>query len=78
MLFRSPDKATLRRVAEITGGKFFTAPSSRDLKTVYRDLGSRIGFVKERQEVTVVFAAAALLFVVAGGALSLLWFNRFP
>jgi Ca-activated chloride channel family protein len=73
-----PDKATLRRVAEVTGGKFFTAPSSRDLKTVYRDLGSRIGFVKERQEVTVVFAAAALLFVVAGGALSLLWFNRFP
>jgi Ca-activated chloride channel family protein len=73
-----PDKATLRRVAEVTGGKFFTAPSNRDLKTVYRDLGSRIGFVKERQEVTVVFAAAALLFVVAGGALSLLWFNRFP
>jgi len=73
-----PDKATLRRVAEVTGGKFFTAPSNRDLKAVYRDLGSRIGFVKERQEVTVVFAAAALLFVVAGGALSLLWFNRFP
>jgi Ca-activated chloride channel family protein len=73
-----PDKATLRRIAEVTGGKFFSAPSSRDLKTVYRDLGSRIGFVKERQEVTVVFAAAALLFVVAGGALSLLWFNRFP
>jgi Ca-activated chloride channel family protein len=73
-----PDKATLRRVAEVTGGKFFTAPSSRDLKAVYRDLGSRIGFVKERQEVTVVFAAAALLFVVAGGAMSLLWFNRFP
>jgi Ca-activated chloride channel homolog len=73
-----PDKATLRRVAEVTGGKFFTAPSNRDLKAVYHDLGSRIGFVKERQEVTVVFAAAALLFVVAGGALSLLWFNRFP
>jgi Ca-activated chloride channel family protein len=73
-----PDKATLRRVAEVTGGKFFTAPSNRDLKAVYRDLGSRIGFVKERQEVTVVFAAAALLFVVAGGAMSLLWFNRFP
>jgi Ca-activated chloride channel homolog len=73
-----PDKATLRRVAEVTGGKFFTAPSNRDLKTVYHDLGSRIGFVKERQEVTVVFAAAALLFVVAGGALSLIWFNRFP
>ncbi|HYT25834.1 MAG TPA: VWA domain-containing protein [Actinomycetota bacterium] len=73
-----PDKVTLRRVADTTGGKFFTAPSSRDLKGVYRDLGSRIGFVKERQEVTVVFAAAALLLLVAGGALSLAWFNRFP
>jgi len=73
-----PDKVTLRRVADITGGKFFTAPSNRDLKGVYRDLGSRIGFVKERQEVTVVFAAGALLLLVAGGALSLVWFNRFP
>jgi Ca-activated chloride channel homolog len=73
-----PDKVTLRRVADVTGGKFFTAPSNRDLKGVYRDLGSRIGFVKERQEVTVVFAAGALLLLVAGGALSLAWFNRFP
>jgi Ca-activated chloride channel family protein len=73
-----PDKVTLRRIADTTGGKFFTAPSNRDLKGVYRDLGSRIGFVKERQEVTVVFAAGALLLLVAGGALSLAWFNRFP
>ena len=73
-----PDKVTLRRIADATGGKFFTAPSNRDLKGVYRDLGSRIGFVKERQEVTVVFAAGALLLLVVGGALSLAWFNRFP
>ena len=45
---------------------------------MYRELGSKIGFVKEEQEVTVVFAAAGLLFLVAGAAMSLVWFSRFP
>jgi Ca-activated chloride channel family protein len=73
-----PDKFTLRRIAEATGGRFFTAPSSRDLKGIYHDLGSKIGFIKERQEITVVFAAASLLLLVAGAGLSLIWFSRFP
>jgi Ca-activated chloride channel family protein len=73
-----PDKLTLQRIAETTGARFFAAPSSRDLKDVYRELGSKIGFVKEKQEVTVVFAATGLLFLVAGAAMSLVWFSRFP
>jgi Ca-activated chloride channel homolog len=73
-----PDKLTLQRIAEATGARFFAAPSSRDLKEVYRELGSKIGFVKERQEITVVFAATGLLFLVAGATMSLLWFSRFP
>jgi Ca-activated chloride channel homolog len=73
-----PDKFTLRRVAEATGGRFFTAPSSKDLKGIYHDLGSKIGFVKEKQEITVVFAAVSLLLLVAGAGLSLIWFSRFP
>jgi Ca-activated chloride channel family protein len=73
-----PDKFTLRRVAEATGGRFFTAPTSKDLKGIYHDLGSKIGFVREKQEVTVVFAAASLLFLVAGAGLALIWFSRFP
>ena len=73
-----PDKLTLQRIAETTGARFFAAPSSRDLKDIYRELGSKIGFVKEKQEVTVVFAATGLLFLVAGAAMSLVWFSRFP
>jgi Ca-activated chloride channel family protein len=73
-----PDKFTLRRVAEATGGRFFAAPTSRDLKGIYHDLGSKIGFVKEKQEITVVFSAVSLLLLVAGAGLSLLWFSRFP
>jgi Ca-activated chloride channel family protein len=73
-----PDKLTLQRIADTTGGRFFAAPSSEDLKGVYRELGSRIGLVKEKQEITVVFAATGLLFLVAGAAMSLVWFSRFP
>jgi Ca-activated chloride channel family protein len=73
-----PDKRTLQRIAEVTGASFFAAPTGRDLRDVYRQLGSKIGFVKEKQEVTVVFAATALLFLVAGATMSLVWFSRFP
>jgi Ca-activated chloride channel homolog len=73
-----PDKFTLRRVAEATGGRFFAAPSDKDLKGIYQDLGSKIGFVRQKQEVTVVFAAASLLLLVAGAGLALIWFSRFP
>ena len=73
-----PDKFTLQRVADATGGRFFAAPTGKDLKSIYHDLGSKIGFVKQRQEITVVFAAAALLLLVAGAGLSLIWFSRFP
>jgi Ca-activated chloride channel homolog len=73
-----PDKFTLRRVAEATGGRFFAAPSGKDLKGIYHDLGSKIGFVRQKQEITVIFAAASLLLLVAGAGLSLIWFSRFP
>jgi len=73
-----PDRATLQGIAKTTGGRFFAAPTSGDLSSVYRQLESRIGFVKKRQEVTVVFVAAGLLLFVAAVAVSLLRFSRFP
>lgn len=73
-----PDEATLRQIAEITGGQYFGAPSARDLQAVYEDIGSRIGYVQEPREVTAVFAAAGALLLATGGTLALVWFNRFP
>ena len=54
-----------------------TPPSSRELQSIYDDLGSTIGFVKQREEITVAFTATAVLLLTAAGVLSLLWFNRF-
>jgi Ca-activated chloride channel family protein len=73
-----PDVETLRRVAQITGGQFFAAPTASDLRAVYRDIGSRIGFEYEQQEVTFAFAAAGAILFAAGAALALAWSHRFP
>jgi Ca-activated chloride channel family protein len=73
-----PDHDTLRRIAHMTGGRYFSAPTSARLQSIYETLGSQLGFVKDRQEVTFAFAAAGLLLTAAGAALSALWRARFP
>ena len=73
-----PDTRTLAAIAETTGGRFFEAPTADELDQIYQNLGSRVGSTEEEQEVTHLFAAAALAFVLAGGGLAAHWFNRFP
>jgi Ca-activated chloride channel family protein len=73
-----PDPNTLRRISLLTGGRFFAVPTGAGLKAVYRDLASRVGHEREWREVTVAFAAAGVLLLLAGGTLSAIWFRRVP
>jgi Ca-activated chloride channel homolog len=73
-----PDRKTLEQIAETTGGKFFTAANSKKLSAIYKSLGTRIGFKKERRELTAAFAAGGLVLMMLGGAFSLVWFGRLP
>ena len=73
-----PDPETLATVAEMTGGRSFQAPTADDLAQIYQSLGSKVGMEQEQQDVTYMFAGLGMLFVVAGGGLAALWFNRFP
>ena len=73
-----PDIETLQEIADITGGKFYSAPTASDLDTIYKDLGSKIGYTEEQTEITWLFAGLGALLVTVSGGLSLLWFNRFP
>jgi Ca-activated chloride channel family protein len=73
-----PDPATLADIAEETGARFFQAPTSSDLQTIYQGIGSKVGFTNEEREVTQWFAAGALLLVLGGAGLAAFWFNRIP
>ena len=73
-----PDPETLRQVARTTGGRFFDAPDAGELRSIYDDLGRQVATERERREVTAGFAGAGAVLLLAGAALSLLWFGRLP
>jgi Ca-activated chloride channel family protein len=73
-----PNPETLRSVARLTGGQFFTATDQSRLRQIYEKLGSRLGHRRESREVTDLFAGGSAAFLLFGGALSALWFRRVP
>ena len=55
-----PDPATLRQIAEQSGGRAFETGDAGELDQVYEQLGSRIGTRTEQREVSAGFAAGGL------------------
>jgi len=70
------DKVTLRGLAQATGGSFHTAASVEELKSVYKDIGSQIGYTTAQRDISWRFMLAGLLLAMAAGATSLLWSGR--
>jgi Ca-activated chloride channel family protein len=71
-----PDPATLRAVAQGSGGRFFEARDADTLRQVYEDLGTRLGRKQETREVSAAAAGAGAVLALAAAALSALWFRR--
>ena len=65
-----------RRSRTGTGGSYYAAASAEELSSVYRDLGSQIGYTTERREITTWFVGIGLLFAFGAAGVSLLWSNR--
>lgn len=72
------EREGLRAIAEQTGGTFFEAGSSQDLRAVYADIGSAIGYETQQREIGWWFVGAAMALLTGAAALSLLWFSRLP
>jgi Ca-activated chloride channel family protein len=73
-----PDRETLQRIAETTGGTFFDAPSEAELERVYEQVAGDVGYTTEQVEVAWFFAGLSALLVLVAGGLSVVWFNRLP
>jgi Ca-activated chloride channel family protein len=69
------DEGTLQKVADTTGGKYYQAKDAQELNTALKDLPSSVVLQHRKQEITVWFAIAGALFVLAALGLAQ-WWNR--
>ena len=72
------DKAALQDIAKTTGGHFYSAASESELKSVYQNIGSSVGYVTQLRDISVWFTGLALALLAITGIFSLLWFQRLP
>jgi Ca-activated chloride channel homolog len=70
------DEGSLRRVAEITGGRFFEADSAGELGAILEGIGSQIAFETEDREIGDWFALLGGVLVSVAALGSLVWFGR--
>lgn len=72
------DRLALRDLAKATKGNYYEAVSEGELKQVYSDMGSSIGYRTKAREISQWFIGVALLFAFAAAGMSLLWTSRLP
>jgi Ca-activated chloride channel family protein len=70
------DDDALRQIAEQTGGSFHTAHNEQELSSVYKDIGSQIGYTTKKKNVSWRYLVVGLVFLFAAGGSSMLWSGR--
>jgi Ca-activated chloride channel family protein len=71
-----PDPESLRREAQVSGGKFFAVDDADRLNTVYESLGSQLGTKPQKRELTALFAGFGLLLLAGAAGLAVRWRGR--
>ena len=70
---RQLDETTLKQVADMTGGTYYTATSANELEKVFENLPSFVIATRETIEISVFFTAFAILVIILAMALSFRW-----
>lgn len=68
-----PDEVTLKQIAKMTGGEFYSATSASELQLVFQDLHEFVAASNQTIEISVLFTALGLLLAAAACVLSWLW-----
>jgi Ca-activated chloride channel family protein len=72
------DREALKEIADTTEGRFFSAATEGELRDVYADIGSSVGYTTEEREVSSWFIGGALGLLLVTSGMSLIWFSRLP
>jgi Ca-activated chloride channel homolog len=72
------DEPSLQRIADMTGGAYYSAADPAQLGAIYDSIETRLVLRPEATEVTSLFAGIGIVLLVAGGLAGLVWLGRFP
>lgn len=70
---RGIDEQTLREIADLTGGEYYSAESAAELQDVFRSLPTHLITREETMEISVFFVALGALLAALAVGLSMLW-----
>jgi Ca-activated chloride channel family protein len=60
-----PDPETMKRVAQVSGGRFYNVTDGSRLTEIYQRLGRQIGSHEEQRDMSYMFAAVGLIALLA-------------
>ncbi|HEY3726285.1 MAG TPA: VWA domain-containing protein [Solirubrobacteraceae bacterium] len=63
-----PDPQLMRQIAQVSGARAFNAKSAGELSSIYKQLGSQLGTVTRKREITAVFAIAGVILLIGAVA----------
>jgi Ca-activated chloride channel family protein len=72
------DRDSLETIANETEGTYFSAVTEGQLRDVYQDIGSSIGYTTEEVDASAFFIGGALALLLITSGLSMAWFSRLP
>lgn len=70
------DREELHSIATDTGGSYHSAASEQELKSVYADIGSQIGYTTQHRDISHRWLVGGVLALFVAGAAGLLWSGR--
>jgi Ca-activated chloride channel homolog len=73
-----PDPQLMQEIAQVSGARAFNAQSADQLSSIYKRLGSELGTVSRKREITFEFAIAGVVLLVAAAGASVRWSGRLP